>query len=169
MSLVSVKQDSKSHTKSLDQKLAEYKKKLTELNEFKLKTLNQERKERLQKKKDLRREAKKCSNNNKESGKDTFAGNEEDFDEHCVEKVSEPGSTFQLNDGCLSTVENEGDTEPNTKPPLSESSGDTSENKHREIELEEKEEGFIGPRLPRMLTDNEVKALFDRLLGDKYK
>ena len=64
---------------------------------------------------------------------------------------------------------NEVDTEPDTNPPLSQSSGNTSENKHREVELEEKEEGFIGPRLPRMLTDEEVKAVFDRLLGDKYK
>ena len=58
---------------------------------------------------------------------------------------------------------------PDNNYPLSEKSVETSEEGHRDIELEVKEEGFIGPRLPRMLTDEEVKAIFDRLLGDKYK
>ena len=53
-------------------------------------------------------------------------------------------------------------------PPPSDLSVETYEVKARYIELEEKDEGFIGPRLPRMLTDKEVKAIFDRLLGDKY-
>ena len=48
-------------------------------------------------------------------------------------------------------------------------SADTSEDENKNIQLEEQEEGFIGPRLPRMLSDEEVKAIFDRLLGDKYK
>ena len=47
VALRSVKQDLKMQAKSSDQKLAEYEKKLAELNEFKLKTLNQERKEKL--------------------------------------------------------------------------------------------------------------------------
>ena len=130
----------------------------------------------MQKKKDLKKEAKKCSNNNKKSVKDTFSANEEDFDYHCIVKVSEhePVNSVQqvgteLNDSCSLTMANEVDTEPDTNPPLSQSSGNTSENKHSEVELEEKKEGFIGPRLPRMLTDEEVKAVFDRLLGDKYK
>ena len=57
------------------------------------------------------------------------------------------------------------DPDPNCLKTLSE---ETSDEKYKNIELEEKEEGFIGPRLPRMLTDDEVKAIFDRLLGDKY-
>ena len=40
--------------------------------------------------------------------------------------------------------------------------------KYENIELEEKEQGFIGPKLPRMLTDAEFKALVDKLSGDKY-
>ena len=44
----------------------------------------------------------------------------------------------------------------------------TSEKSDESIELEEKEAGFIGPRLPRLMSDEEVKALFRRLLGDKY-
>ena len=44
----------------------------------------------------------------------------------------------------------------------------TSNTKCKEIELEEKPEGFIGPRLPRMLTDEECEALFKKLLGEKY-
>ena len=47
-------------------------------------------------------------------------------------------------------------------------SSETSENKFENIELEEKEEGFIGPRLPRVLTDEEFKLLLKRLLGDGY-
>ena len=145
VALKSVKQDLKAQIKSSGQKLTEYEKKLAELNEFKQKTLNKERKERLQKKKDMRREAKKCSNNNKKSVKDTFTGNEEDFDEPCGENVSELDNSVQqegtdLNDDCLSTIANEGDTEPKSKPPLSQYAGDISENKHREIELEEKED-----------------------------
>ena len=46
---------------------------------------------------------------------------------------------------------------------LDDNSGDNYEN----IELEEKEQGFIGPKLPRMLTDAEFKALLDKLSGDK--
>ena len=47
-------------------------------------------------------------------------------------------------------------------------SEETTGEKYKDIELEEKEEGFIGPRLPRLMTDDEVKALFKKLLGDKY-
>ena len=54
--------------------------------------------------------------------------------------------------------------DPDLNPPLSDLSIETFEVKARDIELEEKDEGFIGPRLPRMLTDKEVKAIFDRLL-----
>ena len=52
----------------------------------------------------------------------------------------------------------------NTKDSFSKNSKNSYEN----IELEEKPEGFIGPRLPRILTEEECKALFKRLLGDKY-
>ena len=45
---------------------------------------------------------------------------------------------------------------------------ETPENRFKDVELEEKEEGFIGPRLPRILTEEEVKALIRRVLGDKY-
>ena len=45
---------------------------------------------------------------------------------------------------------------------------ETPENRFKDVELEEKEEGFIGPRLPRILTEVEVKPLIRRVLGDKY-
>ena len=32
----------------------------------------------------------------------------------------------------------------------------------------EKEEGFIGPRLPRVMSNKEFRELMDKLLGDKY-
>ena len=40
--------------------------------------------------------------------------------------------------------------------------------KNEDIELEDKEEGFVGPKLPRVMTNKEFKAVMDRLLGDKY-
>ena len=41
----------------------------------------------------------------------------------------------------------------------------------KEIELEDKEDGFIGPRLPRVMTKEEVEALFRELFPNskKYK
>ena len=69
---------------------------------------------------------------------------------------------------CSSARSNEGNFSYD-HPPLSKLSADTSEDENKNIQLEEQKEGFIGPRLPRMLTDEEVKAIFDRLLGDKYK
>ena len=41
----------------------------------------------------------------------------------------------------------------------------------KEIELEDKEDGFIGPRLPRVMTKEEVEALFRELFpnSEKYK
>ena len=47
-------------------------------------------------------------------------------------------------------------------------SSETSENKFKNIELEEKEVGFIGPRLPRILTDEEFKSLLKKHLGNRY-
>ena len=73
-----------------------------------------------------------------------------DTDEKAVDKVKTDFSEEYRSESCSSARTNE----------------DASQDKHQ---LEEKEEGFIGPRLPRMLTDEEVKAIFDRLLGDKYK
>ena len=45
------------------------------------------------------------------------------------------------------------------------------DNEYANIELEEKEEGFIGPRLPRLMTDEEFKALMRELFpnSEKYK
>ena len=43
--------------------------------------------------------------------------------------------------------------------------------REKNIELEEKEDGFIGPRLPRLMTDDEFKALMRGLFpkSEKYK
>jgi len=43
-----------------------------------------------------------------------------------------------------------------------------AENPPKDIELEEKEIGFIGPRLPRLMTDEEFKAFSQRLLDTTY-
>ena len=61
-------------------------------------------------------------------------------------------------------------------PPFSEISTDWNDllgepsddkNVYESFELEEKEIGFIGPRLPRMMSDEEFQALLTRLHGDK--
>ena len=44
---------------------------------------------------------------------------------------------------------------------------ETTDENCKNIELEEKEVGFIGPRLRRMMTNGEVKALF-KWFEDKY-
>ena len=81
----------------------------------------------------------------------------------CV--VDEPSPTYDPDHGeCVHT------SLCKTDKQLSNStfSEETTDEECKNIELEEKEEGFIGPRLPRMMTDEEVKALFKNLLGDKY-
>ena len=64
VAMKSVKEDLKTLSKTSEKKLCEYEKKITELNEFKVKKLDEERKERLRKKKELKNEAKKTRNNN---------------------------------------------------------------------------------------------------------
>ena len=46
--------------------------------------------------------------------------------------------------------------------------GKASDDRCENIELETKEDGFIGPRLPRVMTNEEFKTLMDKLLGHKY-
>ena len=46
--------------------------------------------------------------------------------------------------------------------------GKASDDRYEDIELETKEDGFIGPRLPRVMTNEEFKTLMDKLLGHKY-
>ena len=179
VALKSAKQDLKIQSKASEGKLVKYEKKLSELNEFKTKKLNEERQEKIRKKKELRKEAKKRENNNKKPNNDTPAVKEEVSDEKNGKKDDESDFAVEFeNRNCFSVVK-ESDPisahskscvqNPDNNHPLSEKSVETSEEGHRDIELEVKEEGFIGPRLPRMLTDKKVKALFERLLGDKYK
>ena len=47
-------------------------------------------------------------------------------------------------------------------------SNSVAEGRHDDIVLESKEEGFIGPRLPKVMTDKEFKALMDKHFADKY-
>ena len=44
----------------------------------------------------------------------------------------------------------------------------TSDKEYENIELEEKEDGFIGPRLPRLMTDEEFNTFCQKLLGNKH-
>ena len=46
--------------------------------------------------------------------------------------------------------------------------GKASDERCEHIELETKEDGFIGPRLPRVMTNEEFKTVMDKLLGHKY-
>ena len=171
VALKSVKQDLKAQIKASEDKLKTCEKKLIELHEFKSKKLNEERQERIRKKKELRRETKKNGNNNNPST--TLAAKEEKLDEKKVEKEEESDISVEKKESCPSVAIGSDSSAANSKAcvldPQNKQSVETSEDKFRDIELEEKEEGFIGPRLPRMLTNEEVKALLDRLLGDKHK
>ena len=185
VALKSMKQDLKAQVKASEEKLAAYEKKLSVLNEFKSKKIHEERQERIRKKKELKREAKKLVDSSNNPNRDTtFAVKEEDSGKKAVEKVHDsniyvvesekehclPAPALVKNtDLCCAAPSQPCVRDPDLNPPLSDLSVETYEVKAREIELEEKHEGFIGPRLPRMLTDKEVKAIFDRLLGDKYK
>ena len=162
VALKSAKQELITQSKTSERKLTEHQKKLDELNEYKTKKVNEERTERLQKKKDLKKERKTLRDNNNKSIKDSFAVKEEDLGKNYAEK-NYVASVDGRKENSLVNVE------PVIDPAISQLADEPSEDKCKEIELEYKEEGFIGPRLPRMLTDEEVKAVFDRLLGHKYK
>ena len=169
VALKSVKQDVKSQAKSFEKQIIEYEKKVSELNEFKIKKLDEERREKLIKKKELKKDAKKNRNNNNTARNENLneAKNfsEENIVVHEESKPVVPSREQSPHHCIVSEISHTSDPNPDCLKTLSE---ETSDEKCKNIELEEKEEGFIGPRLPRMLTDDEVKAIFDRLLGDKY-
>ena len=147
--------------------------------------MQEERKERLQKKKERKKLAKQCSENNNNTNKDAFSVKEEDDHENDIEKgnnadhsvedwkesTNENSVSLQVNKSQLSDSHPPTyvDQNPDVISPNLELSDKKLKTEPKEIELEEKEEGFIGPRLPRLMSDEEVKALLDRLLGDKWK
>ena len=139
--------------------------------------MNEESQERLKKKKELKKEAKKhrlesesCKvvevNDLKVSGTKTEVKSEEnevvEKKERDLETVKEEKSDLNMNNQsriCLNPSQKNHDT------------AESNENKFENIELEEKEEGFIGPRLPRLMAKEEVEALFKELFpnSDRYK
>ena len=161
VALKSAKQELKSQNKTFEKQLLASEKKVAELNNFKIKKLNDERQEKLQKRKELKMKARKMRNNE---------NNNEKNDVNVEEKILEDGSSY------------DSDEEKMPKPELACSqdvcaqhaielnpvSDETVDDKSKDIDLEEKEEGFIGPRLPRMMTDKEFKSLMDKVFGDKY-
>ena len=233
VALKSAKQDVKSQSKAFEKKLTSFEKKVSELTDFKTKKLNEERLERVAKKKELKREAKKVRNegnnnvteNNVKPIVDEKKNEEnEDNTEHEKKRiVSElancektqlcvmggkpslhpdldpgelaPNNSEQLlsqsangsktmstetsdltlsieygNGSCSSSMVTDTDSScayPHScaLDPVLQISADTSENNYTE---EEKEEGFVGPRLPRMMNNKEFKALMDKFFGDKY-
>ena len=67
----SAKQESKQQSKTFDKKVEAYERKITELNEFKIRKLNEEREEKIKKRKELKKETKRVSKQNKDELKDT--------------------------------------------------------------------------------------------------
>ena len=198
VALKSVKQDLKAQKKASEDKLVVYEKKLAELNEFKSKKLNEERQERLRKKKERKREAKNNNiipNKNtlvvkEEVSDEKYVGkNKNEGDPYGVlppdPEINLPISNLSANatdekhkdieleygnGSCSSSMVTDTDSScayPHScaLDPVLQISADTSENNHTE---EEKEEGFVGPRLPRMMNNKEFKALMDKFFGDKY-
>ena len=165
VALKSLKQDIKAQSKISEKKISDYEKKIHDLNEFRVRKLNEERQEKIRKKKELKKEAKKIEVVNNSTDNGDFVQKKKDENEYTLQKdaVVEdaekkiPCSLKSHNCDQHSTLSN-----------FNAGLGKSSEDRYKNIELEEKEEGFIGPRLPRMLTNEEVKALFDKLLGDKY-
>merc|ERR1712105_519937 len=161
IALKSMKQDLRSQSKAFDKELMGYQKKISELNEFKTKRLNEERKERLTKKKELKKEANKNKiggNNNTASyektcidgkNKEENSGEHEEKGAKSVSASSEQSTLCVLGEPSLPF---DPDLDPGKSGPNSKFSEETSNENYEKIELEEKEEGFIGPRLPRMLT-----------------
>ena len=184
VALRSAKQDIKAQGKISEKKMSEYEKKIHDLNDFKVRKLNEERQERIRKKKELKKEAKKMNNNNNSqgTGNDDFEMREKDTYEKTLQKSSiveeaekqiqcEAQSCSMKSQNCdqLSTCLPQQSILPGGESNVSDGLEKASEDRYKNVELEEKEDGFIGPRLPRMLTDEEVKALIDKALGDKYR
>ena len=138
-------------SKTSEKKLCEYEKKITELNEFKVKKLEEERKERLRKKKELKIEAKKTrNNNNNTSSKDTFeaAVKEEDIaddmDKDNVEIMNDCIVSIEYGSGsCSSSLANDTDlscaySKSFALYPVPPISADTAKDEYKDIELEGK-------------------------------
>ena len=187
VALKSAKQDMKALSKSSENKISVYEKKINELNEFKIKKLNEERQEKIRKKKELKREAKKIKDK-VSTGNGDFTMEGKDTNENAVKNDSlveeEKKSSLLVMDTAVDENKNKCTSQkqqncanispclPLPSPLSARESNDNLDNnagdKYENIELEEKEQGFIGPKLPRMLTDAEFKALVDKLSGDKY-
>ena len=181
VALRSAKQDIKAQSKISEKKMSEYEKKIHDLNEFRIRKLNEERQEKMRKKKELKKEAKKIRGNNNSTGNGDLVLKGKDANENTLQKDSvveenEKESPREIQ-SCSLKLHN-CDKIPPCLPQqatlsasesiISDGVEKASEDRYMNVELEEKEEGFIGPRVPRMLTDEEVKAIFDKLLGDKY-
>ena len=163
------------------------------MNNFKTKKLNDEREEKLQKKKELKKETRKLKNNNNRIINENPVLDLKESTENNVENKSllespEEKKETVLNDPILLHF-NYSERDPKNceiTPPFSEISTDRNDllgepsdrviylplpsddkNVYENSELEEKEIGFIGPRLPRMMSDEEFQALLTRLHGDK--
>ena len=135
----------------------------------------------MRKKKELKKEAKKIKGNNNSTGNGDLVLKGKDANENTLQKdsVVEENEKKSLREiqSCSLKLHNcdiippclpQQTTLSASESIMSDHVEKASEDGYMNVELEEKEQGFIGPRLPRMLTDEEVKAIFDKLLGDKY-
>ena len=173
VALKSIKQDVKCQNKAFEKEITAYEKKVSDLNDFKTKKLNEERQEKLAKKKEIKREAKKnrnVQNNNTVSNENPVVveeSNEENSVEH-EEKgtavVDDPSPHSDPDPSeCAHTSLCKADQQRSKSTFFEETTDENCKN----IELEEKEVEFIGPRLPRIMTNGEVKAMF-KWFEDKY-
>ena len=169
VALKSAKQDLKSQNIITENKMMAYEKKIEELNIYKSKKINEERQERLKKKKELKKEAKRQRLKSgsievvevidlKVSGTNSGVKCEH---EKVVEEKERDLQTVTEEKGDLNMNKQSGvGIEPTQNDP---EPVKTNANDFENIELEEKEEGFIGPRLPRLMTKGEVDVLFKGL------
>ena len=164
VALKASKKDSKEQSKSFEKKQVEMEKKLLELNNFKNKKLSEQREETLRKRKELKKSIQKskqrtrddesCENNNFGENNYLHENANEGFDDEKLEQ----GKTElnQMLENC--TVEKNPNEDKDTL---------VNESKEAEEGFEEENELFIGPKLPKLMSKEEIeefqKELFAKL------
>ena len=112
-------------------------------------------------------EAKECESKELEETEEVL---EENNNEQIAEKAD--NDVYAIEDENWKSAIEESCVKANNSVAVQTNMGSNSEaegrHEHDVIVLESKEEGFIGPRLPKVMTDKEFKALMDKHFADKY-
>ena len=164
------RKENKELSKSFDRERETFVKKISELTEFKSRKLNEERAEKFIKRKEMKksRQLEKKDNTKILTDKNFNKTPKNEGREEQIEQI-EP---FELDPGAESTEtktvaekkqENIGEVEAEDL---------VEDEKLREathsVEINEYDEGFIGPKLPRRMTQAEIKEFYEEMMA-KFK